>query len=283
LQGNQRGTGRIATGRSIFCRGGYIISPKDRDTWQIPAENSRHNSTEGRKMTDKLPLILVPGLLCTGDLWRDQIPALGDLADISIGEHTLDTSIGAITDRIMATAPEKFALAGLSLGGYIALDIVLRHPERVTHLALMDTRATPDSPEDRRKREDFIALVRRGSTFKGVTESLLPMLVHESRLEDASLTDRIYRMAEDTGREAFIRQETAIMNRKDRTAELVHITCPTMVISGAEDALIPADRQQEMAQLIADAEFHRIPVCGHLPTMERPAETNILLREWLKW
>lgn len=234
-------------------------------------------------MTDKQSLILVPGLLCTADLWRDQIQALSDIVDVIVPDHHLDDDISAIADRILKTAPKKFALAGLSMGGYIAQEIYHRDPSRVTHLALMDTRAAADSEQDKKKRQDFIRLVERGTTFKGVTESLLPMLIHPSRFKDEVLTSRIYQMAEDIGRDGFIRQEIAIMNRKDRTDELGQINCPTLYLTGNEDALIPAQHQQEVAAAIPDAEFHTIAECGHLPTMERPFETNTIMREWLSW
>jgi pimeloyl-ACP methyl ester carboxylesterase len=234
-------------------------------------------------MSQKMPLILVPGLLCTDELWRDQIQALDDLADMTVPRHDEQCSVEEIATEILKTAPETFSLAGLSMGGYIALEIVLRAPERVERLALMDTRADADSPKYKKRRQDFIRLVERGTTFKGVTESLLPMLIHPDRFQDTDLTSRIYKMAQDIGREGFIRQETAIMNRKDRNSELGNIKCPTLVLSGNEDALIPAPHQQEMASKIADAEFHIIDHCGHLPTMERPMETNTLMREWLSW
>ncbi|MEH6402048.1 MAG: alpha/beta hydrolase [Sneathiella sp.] len=234
-------------------------------------------------MSEKHPLILVPGLLCTSDLWRDQIQALSDIAEIEIPTHHLDDNIEAIADRILETAPNQFALAGLSMGGYVALEIILRAPERVSHLALIDTRADADTAKERQKRQDFINLVERGRVFKGVTESLLPMLIHPSRFKEDILTQRIYQMAEDIGKEGFIRQEIAIMNRKDRWAELSQIDCPTLVLSGNEDALIPAIHQEKMASAIPDAEFHIIPECGHLPSMERPFETNTIMREWLSW
>jgi len=234
-------------------------------------------------MTDKTPLLLVPGLLCTAELWRDQLQALGDIAEMTVAVHHKQDNIEDIATAVLETAPEKFALAGLSMGGYIALEIVLRAPERVTHFALIDTRADEDSPSDKKKRQDFIRLVELGTTFKGVTQSLLPMLIHPSRFRDEELTSRIFEMAREIGRDGFIRQEIAIMNRRDRNDELGQIDCPSMVICGNEDALIPAPHQEAMAARIPDAEFHIIPECGHLPTMERPFETNTLLREWLSW
>ncbi|OUR77075.1 hypothetical protein A9Q83_12725 [Alphaproteobacteria bacterium 46_93_T64] len=234
-------------------------------------------------MTVKTPLVMVPGLLCTAELWRDQLQALDDVADMTVPIFHQHDNVEDIATEILKNSPEKFALCGLSMGGYIVLEIVLRAPERVSHLALLDTRADADSPIDKKKRQDFIRLVEKGTTFKGVTQSLLPMLIHPDRFRDDDLTSRIFQMARDVGREGFIRQETAIMNRQDRNDELGKIDCPTIVISGNEDALIPAPHQEGMAKLIPDAEFHIISECGHLPSMERPFETNTLLRDWLSW
>lgn len=234
-------------------------------------------------MPQKTPLILVPGLLCTEDLWRDQIQALDDIAETTVPRHDQHESIEQIATEILKSAPAEFALAGLSMGGYIALEIALRAPERIRKLALIDTRADEDTPKDKKKRQDFIRLVQRGTTFKGVTESLLPMLIHPDRFQDTDLTGRIYKMAQDIGRDGFIRQETAILNRKDRNEELAKIKCPTLVLCGNEDALIPAPVQQQMSKKIPDSEFRIIDKCGHLPTMERPVESNMALRDWLSW
>ncbi|MBO0335054.1 alpha/beta fold hydrolase [Sneathiella sp. CAU 1612] len=232
-------------------------------------------------MTEKHSLVLVPGLLCTADLWRDQISALSDIAEITIGDHTQDDSMSAIARRILDAAPEKFALAGLSMGGYIALEIMRHAPERVTHLAIMDSRAVADTPEERQKRIDFIKLVEQGSAFKGVTRSLLPILIHESRLEDEELVARIFKMAEDVGKDAFLRQERASLDRIALWDVLKTITCPTMVLSGADDKLTPAKIQREMAVEIPTAQYVEIPNCGHLPTMEEPEMTSKYMRHWL--
>ena len=99
-------------------------------------------------MTEKHSLVLIPGLLCTGDLWRDQIDALDDIANITVADHTRDDTMPAIASRLLSEAPERFALAGLSMGGYIALEVMRQAPERVTHLAIMDSRAIADTPEE---------------------------------------------------------------------------------------------------------------------------------------
>lgn len=232
-------------------------------------------------MTEKHSLVLVPGLLCTADLWRDQIDALSDIADITVGDHTQDDTMPAIAERILANAPPKFALAGLSMGGYIVLEMMRQAPERITHLAIMDSRAVADTPEDRQKRLDFIKLVEQGSAFKGVTRSLLPILIHPSRLDDEKLVARIFKMAEDVGKEAFLRQERALLDRTVLWDTLKDITCPTLVLAGADDLLIPAKIQREMAVEIPTAQYVEIPKCGHLPTMEEPALTSKFMRHWL--
>ena len=232
-------------------------------------------------MTEKHSLVLIPGLLCTGDLWRDQIEALDDIADITIADHTRDDTMPAIARRLLSEAPERFALAGLSMGGYIALEVMRQAPERVTHLAIMDSRAVADSPEDRRRRLDFIKLVEQGSTFKGVTRSLLPILIHESRLNDEELIARIFKMAEDVGKEAFLRQERALLDRDVLTEMLKTISCPTLILAGADDMLIPPKLQRAMAVEIPTAQYVEIPNCGHLPTMEEPEITSKYMRHWL--
>jgi len=233
-------------------------------------------------MTEKHSLVLVPGLLCTADLWRDQITALSDIADITIGDHTQDDSMPAIAERILTNAPERFALAGLSMGGYIVLEMMRQAPERITHLAIMDSRAVADTPEDRQKRIDFMKLVEQGSAFKGVTSSLLPALIHPSRLDDDDLIARIFKMAEDIGKDAFIRQERALLAREVLWDTLKTITCPTMVLAGADDKLIPTKIQREMAVEIPTAQYVEIPICGHLPTMEEPEITSKYMRYWLQ-
>ncbi|MCF8468251.1 MAG: alpha/beta hydrolase, partial [Sneathiella sp.] len=210
-------------------------------------------------MTEKHSLVLVPGLLCTADLWRDQIAGLSDVADMTVADHTLDDNMPAIAGRILGAAPPTFALAGLSMGGYIVLEMMRQAPERITHLAIMDSRAVADTPEDRQKRLDFIKLVEQGSTFKGVTRSLLPILIHPSRLEDEGLVARIFKMADDIGKEAFLRQERALLHREVLWDVLKTITCPTLVLAGADDKLIPAKIQREMAVEIPTAQYVEIP------------------------
>jgi pimeloyl-ACP methyl ester carboxylesterase len=226
---------------------------------------------------EKFHLVLVPGLLCDARLWRAQTGGLADIADIWIADHTRSSSMSGVARDVLGDAPfASFALAGLSMGGYIALEIMRQAPQRVTKLALLDTAAGAETPEQTRKRMDFIALAERGN-FPGVTEALLPLLIHATRLRERSLTDTIKSMAASIGKNAFIRQEQAIMSRGDGLSLL----CPTLVLCGRQDALTPPARHEEMASGIPGARLEVIEDCGHLSTLEKPIEVNAALRRWL--
>src|SRR3954469_816450 len=179
-------------------------------------------------------LVLLPGLLNDGALWRHQVENLQDLAEITVGDLTQDNAIPALAERVLAGAPERFALAGLSLGGYVAQEIMRQAPERVERLALVDTNARADNEEQRKARGDLIKLSEIG-TFKGVTPRLLPNLVHPSRLSDPAVAGVIMDMAERVGQEGFQRQQEAIMNRKDGRGDLSAVAVPTLVMAGRQD------------------------------------------------
>lgn len=225
-------------------------------------------------------LVLVPGLLCNRELWAHQTANLAHIARITVADVTQDDSIAAMAQRLLALAPPTFALAGLSMGGYVAQEVMRQAPDRVTRLALLDTSARPDSEDQRARRRGLIELSTRGQ-FKGVTPRLLPLLVHPDRLDDALLVARITAMAEDVGQAGFVRQQTAIMGRIDGRPSLRHIQCPTMVIGGADDVITPPEVMGEIAELVPGASYHRLPDCGHLSTMEEPEVVTGLMATWL--
>ncbi|WP_376088932.1 alpha/beta fold hydrolase [Roseomonas sp. CCTCC AB2023176] len=227
----------------------------------------------------RIPLLLLPGLLCDARLWRDQVNGLSGIADPIVADLTLDDSVGALADRALAAAPERFALAGLSMGGYVALEVMRRAPERVLRLALFDTSARPDTPEQSRRRRGLMSLTRSGQ-FRGVTPRLLPQLIHPGRL-GTPLAQEVMEMAERVGRDAFLRQQAAILSRPDSRPDLPRIAVPTLVAVGEADILTPPELAEEMAAVIPGAVLQRIPGSGHLPTMETPAAATALLREWL--
>lgn len=225
-------------------------------------------------------LVLAPGLTCTARLFEPQIAALRADRDILLADHTSDGTMEGIARRLLAAAPERFALAGLSMGGYIALEVMQQAPERVTRLALLDTNARADTAENRELRGKQIALAE-GGRFSEVIDSLWQKMVHPRRLADPELR-RIYRaMAEATGPDTFVRQLRAIMSRRDSRPMLASLSLPVLVLVGDEDKLTPPEQAREMAGLIEGSRLVEVPDCGHLSTLERPDAVNEALRSWL--
>jgi pimeloyl-ACP methyl ester carboxylesterase len=230
---------------------------------------------------DPIPLVLIPGLLCTGELWSPQIAGLSDLARITVADHGIADDMAGIARAILAAAPARFALAGLSMGGAIALAIMRQAPERVLKLALLDTTASPDSEDIRNARRFYIDLARSGR-FEEITPNyLVKRLIHPDRLADGPLIEVILRMARDTGIEVFIRQESAILHRPDGRPGLGAIRCPTLVIVGDRDVITPLERAREIAGVIPNSRIEIIAACGHLSTLERPGAVTDCLRAWL--
>lgn len=227
------------------------------------------------------PLVLIPGLLQTNDFWREQVARLSDVAQCILPTgHFEQDNFGDMARLVLAEAPEKFALCGLSMGGYVAQEIMRQAPRRVTRICLMDTSARADTPEQTERRRGLIHLSQIGR-FKGVTPKLLPLLLHHDRLSETVLTDRLMAMAEEIGREGFTKQQTAIINRPDGREDLKSYDLPALVLCGRQDALTPLELHDEMAALIPDAKQVVIEHSGHLPPMERPDETAAALRTWL--
>jgi pimeloyl-ACP methyl ester carboxylesterase len=232
--------------------------------------------------SERQHLVLVPGLICNERLWTHQISGLEALADVSVtAEHTKHDNVGDIAAAVLSAAPARFALAGLSFGGYIAMEIMRQAPARVDRLALLDTRAQADSDENVERRALLIEQSRIGK-FLGVTDKLLELFVHPARLRDRSLVEEVKRMAAEVGRDGFIRQQTAIMNRPDSFEGLAGVVCPTLVLVGRQDALTPVADHQAMHSVLSNSDLAVIEDCGHLSTMERPAAVNAALRDWLR-
>lgn len=231
-------------------------------------------------MAEREPLILLPGLLCDAALFAPQIEALRDVADPIVTPLTERVSIDDYAADVLDRAPERFALAGLSMGGYCALAVARRAQGRMTRLALLNTSARPDDDATLKRRRGLIALSEKGQ-FKGVTPKLLPLLLSEAGLKNASLVETITTMAQRVGQPAFVRQQKAIMSRIDSRPFLSAIDAPTLVVVGEEDALTPPDLAEELADGISSAELLRLPECGHLSTLEQPDAVSAALRAWL--
>jgi pimeloyl-ACP methyl ester carboxylesterase len=228
----------------------------------------------------RIPLLLLPGLLCDAALYAPEIAALDDIAAPIVGDLTRHDSIAGMAAAMLAEMPEYFSLVGLSMGGYVAQEIMRQAPHRVGRLALLDTSARADSDEQHARRHGLVELAGKGH-FKGVTPQLLPQLIARGRLTDTALVDTIMAMAERVGHDAFLRQQTAIMGRPDGRTDLGRIACPTLVLCGRDDAVTPVALHEEMAAAIPGAELVVVEDCGHLSTIERPEAVNAALRRWL--
>jgi pimeloyl-ACP methyl ester carboxylesterase len=231
-------------------------------------------------MPEPLPALLLPGLLATARMYAPQIPALWQFGPVMVAAHRYDDSIAAIARRILDHAPTVFSLVGLSMGGYIAFELLRQAPTRIRRLALLDTTARADTTVQSARRGELIELARAGR-FGEIADLAYPGLVHPDRLDDQALREIVRCMARETGAEAFIRQQTAIMARRDSRADLATIDCPTLVLVGEADQLTPPEHAQEIAAGISGARLLVVPASGHLSTLEQPQRVTAALVEWL--
>ena len=232
-------------------------------------------------MDNTMPILLVPGLGGSLRIFEPVAPALWRFGPVTVANHIRDDSMGAIARRILAEAPPRFALAGHSMGGYIAFEIMRQAPQRVAKLALINTQARPDTPEATARRRNQIARTKSGD-YRAVLDELFLGFVHPSRREDATLRQLVHDMGDDVGAEAFVRQQTAVISRPDSRPTLAWIKCPTLVLSGDEDNTIPNSLSVEMADGIHGAKLTILANCGHLPQPEQPQATADALVEWLR-
>lgn len=229
----------------------------------------------------KEPLILVPGVLCDEDLYRDQVPALAPYADVTITvEHTRHDTLAGIARAILDAAPPRFALCGLSMGGIIAFEIMRQQPGRVSRLALLDTNARDILADERKVREGRMRLVANGHVDVMIGLQL-SRFIPLTRLGDEALVDRVLKMVRRVGAATYLRQERALLQRVDSRPSLGAIACPTLVLCGREDSATPLAMSQEIAAAIPGATLEIVEDCGHLSTMERPEAVNAALLRWL--
>jgi pimeloyl-ACP methyl ester carboxylesterase len=232
-------------------------------------------------LTDSLPIVCIPGLACSPRLYAEQIPALWTLGPVTIAQHGREESMGAIARSILASAPERFALIGLSMGGYVSLEIMRQAPARVVKLALLDTSARADTAEQTANRRLQIGLAQH-TPIAELADALFPRLVHPRHRNDERLRDIVRVMAQETGAAGFVRQQTAIMGRPDSRPSLRGIRCPTLVLVGDGDELTPPEIAAEMAHEIAGSRLVIVSECGHASTLERPHEVTEALLQHLR-
>jgi len=229
---------------------------------------------------DKKNLLLLPGLLNGANLFEAQIEALADIVGVTVVDLTRSDSIAALADDALSQARDgMFVLAGMSMGGYVAFEIMRRAPQRVQALALLSTSARPDTPESTANRKQLIALSE--TDFPAVVEKLIARMAHPDDANTPEVGGMFQQMAAALGREVFVNQERAIIGRPDSRPTLAAIRCPTLVLCGRDDVVTPPEVNREVAERIAGARLEILDDCGHLVPLEQPERLTQILREWL--
>jgi pimeloyl-ACP methyl ester carboxylesterase len=226
------------------------------------------------------PIVLVPGMLCTTEIFASQIAALWPYGSVTVASTLEGDTIAKMAAAILAAAPPRFALAGISMGGYIELEIMRQAPERVLKLALLDTEARPDTHAQSAQRRALLAQVDTGN-FETLLALAVPAIVHPVRQDDPVLRETNVRMGLTVGIERWARQVEAVMARIDYRPSLPAISVPTLVLVGDSDTFTPPDRAEEMAAAIPGARLVVVPECGHASTIEQPDAVNRALIEWI--
>ncbi|MCM3716110.1 alpha/beta hydrolase [Alkalihalobacillus oceani] len=223
----------------------------------------------------------MPGTLCDETLWYHQKLHLKGVK-ILIADISKDDTVEKMAERLLNSAPESFALAGLSLGGIVAMEVMRQAPERVTRLALIDTNPNSPKPEQVKTWEQQIKRVKNHQ-FQEVTEKqFFPHLIHENSKQDPKLVQSIKEMFKTVGAEGFINQLKANQTRPKGKDVLPVMTCPVLVLAGKEDALCPPEIHEEMAEIIPNATLVFIENCGHLSTLEQPEAVTDAMQDWLR-
>ena len=230
-------------------------------------------------MFGRLPTVLVPGLLCTPQLFMAQLPLFWTQGSVTVADTTRHGEIGAMARAILADAPPVFRLVGLSMGGYLAFEILRQAPERVGELVLFDTSARADTDEVRENRLQMIRMAQNGGF--GRIPSMFPRLVAPGRVDDLQLAALVEGMRQAVGAEGFVRQQMAILGRPDSRPLLAKIDCRTLVVVGEGDQLTPPALAQGVSSGVPGAKLAIIPGAGHLAPMERPEAVNAVLQRWL--
>ena len=228
-----------------------------------------------------IPLVLLPGMMCDSRLYAPQIAALGAGRCLVLPAISGHPTMSALATEVLAHAPPRFALAGLSMGGIVAMEVLRQAPDRVDRLALLDTNPRAESPEMQARRAPQITRVRAGGLVEVMRDEMKPNYLADGP-NKGSLLDLCLEMALHLGPDAFINQSLALRDRPDQQENLRHFDGPALVLSGREDRLCPLERHELMHGLLPNSTLTIIEGAGHLPTLEKPNETTAALARWLE-
>ncbi|MDO4637613.1 MAG: alpha/beta hydrolase [Lautropia sp.] len=226
-----------------------------------------------------LPTVLVPGLLCTPQLYAAQLSLFWAAGPVFLADTTRHRTLGDLARNLLHQAPPEFRLVGFSMGGYIAFEVLRLAPSRVKELILIDTSARSDTQQIRERRQQMIHLAQNGRF--GRIPLMFSRLVAPGRSHDTQLASVVEAMRMSIGAEAFVRQQQAMLNRPDARPGLRNIACRTLIMVGEEDRVTPVSAAHEMYGDISQARLVTIQNAGHLAPMEQPEAVNTALQHWL--
>lgn len=232
-------------------------------------------------MTDRQNLVLIPGLVCDAQVWHHQLHHLDDIALMTVPPVDQAVTMEEMARSVLETAPDHFALAGFSMGGYVALEILRQAPDRITRIALLDTSAREDTQGKSANRLAAIKACEDGS-YAEVIDKMMTILLHPDRQVEP-LADFVRDMAARVGADAFARRHRAMMTRKDARDLLASADIPLRAICGRQDAMSSVEDHSEMAELAPGGRLSIIEECGHMTILERPHAASALLRDWLAY
>ncbi|WP_425045582.1 alpha/beta fold hydrolase [Primorskyibacter sp. S87] len=226
------------------------------------------------------PLVMLPGMMCDARVFQHQFIELSQDRAVTVAPITQGERIEEIASGLLDQLPPRFALAGLSMGGIVAMELVRRAPDRVTRLCLMDTTPLPETPQVASMREPLIVRARVGNFEDVIRETLKPeyLAPGPQRLD---VLDRVVEMGIALGPEIYVRQSRALQRRPDLQIGLHRVKVPTLILCGAYDGMCPPQRHKVMADLITGAELLVLEGSGHLPTLEQPEAVTDAMRRWL--
>lgn len=228
-----------------------------------------------------LPLILIPGMMCDARLFHPQIAAFSGCFSLHLPPISQHDSVEAIAAEILKNAPPQFALAGLSMGGIVAMEVLRQAPDRVERLALLNTNPRAEADHIKEKRQPQLEAVERGDLSKVLLEQMIPLYTYDRSLS-ADIETLALNMGMDLGGDVFVRQSMALMKRRSQIDTLATYKGKSLVLTGEADVLCPLDRHQQMAELLSNSTLEVIPAAGHLTTLEQPERTNAALKKWLE-
>jgi len=227
-----------------------------------------------------VPIVLLPGMMCDGRLFAPQLAVLGNRA-VQIAPMTDFDTVGDLASEVLAHAPPRFALAGLSMGGIVGMEVLRQAPDRVERLALLDTNPLAEQPAVQAGRGPQIERALAGGLDSVMRDEMKPnYLAPGDRYQQ--ILDLCMEMAMGLGPDVFARQSIALRDRSDQQAAIAAFQGPALVLMGLHDRLCPRERHDLMHSLMPQSRLEIIPDAGHLPTLENPQATNAALLHWLE-